>query len=267
MLTMRLLFLLAAGFAFPAFAQLAGRVISPEGALEGVVVSARKAGSSVTVSVVSGAEGRFSFPAAKLEPGSYALRIRATGYELESPRTAELADGASAPLELRLRKARDLSAQLTNAEWLASFPGTLEQKKFLYGCVGCHTLERIAKSRHDAAEFRQVMKRMAGYTNNSHVDRPQVRLRARDPMRDFGPDADKNAAYLATVNQSSGARPYALQALPRVKGRSTRVVITEYELPRKPLMPHDVIVDRDGIVRSEERRVGKECRSRWSPYH
>ena len=22
-----------------------------------------------------------------------------------------------------------------------------------------------------------------------------------------------------------------------------------------------------GIVRSEERRVGKECRSRWSPYH
>ena len=22
-----------------------------------------------------------------------------------------------------------------------------------------------------------------------------------------------------------------------------------------------------GIYRSEERRVGKECRSRWSPYH
>src|SRR2546422_9659350 len=24
---------------------------------------------------------------------------------------------------------------------------------------------------------------------------------------------------------------------------------------------------RDGELRSEERRVGKECRSRWSPYH
>ena len=24
---------------------------------------------------------------------------------------------------------------------------------------------------------------------------------------------------------------------------------------------------RDVIARSEERRVGKECRSRWSPYH
>ncbi len=248
LLKVRFLLFVAAGLAFPAFAQLAGRVISPEGALEGVVVSAKKAGSSVSISVVSDAAGRFRFPAAKLEPGNYALRIRATGYELESPLTAELADGAGAPLELKLRKAQDLSAQLTNAEWLASFPGTPDQKKFLYGCVGCHTLERVAKSKHDAAGFRQVMKRMAGYANNSHIERPQVRVRARDPMRDFGPDADKQAVYLAAVNLSSGAWSYPLQPLPRVKGRSTRAVITEYELPRKPLMPHDVIVDGDGIV-------------------
>ena len=26
-------------------------------------------------------------------------------------------------------------------------------------------------------------------------------------------------------------------------------------------------VSAKGIKRSEERRVGKECRSRWSPYH
>ena len=25
--------------------------------------------------------------------------------------------------------------------------------------------------------------------------------------------------------------------------------------------------DAAGFIRSEERRVGKECRSRWSPYH
>src|SRR5256885_3589065 len=29
----------------------------------------------------------------------------------------------------------------------------------------------------------------------------------------------------------------------------------------------DVLGDRIGEGRSEERRVGKECRSRWSPYH
>ena len=26
-------------------------------------------------------------------------------------------------------------------------------------------------------------------------------------------------------------------------------------------------LDRSTYARSEERRVGKECRSRWSPYH
>src|SRR6266850_4030531 len=249
MLTMRLALLPLIGLAFPALAQLDGRVVSPEGALEGVVVSARKSGSPVTISVVSGADGRFSFPAARLEPGSYALRIRATGYELEAPRTAELADGnGRTSLELKLRKSSDLGAQLTNAEWLASFPGTPDQKKFLYGCVGCHTLERIAKSNHDAAGFMQVMKRMAGYANNSHIDRPQVRLVARDPMRDFGPNIERDAAYLATVNQSTGSWTYELKTLPRATGKSTRVLITEYALPRKPLMPHDVIVDAEGIV-------------------
>ena len=28
-----------------------------------------------------------------------------------------------------------------------------------------------------------------------------------------------------------------------------------------------VLFDKDETNRSEERRVGKECRSRWSPYH
>ena len=28
-----------------------------------------------------------------------------------------------------------------------------------------------------------------------------------------------------------------------------------------------VVLERGTCTRSEERRVGKECRSRWSPYH
>src|SRR2546421_2370884 len=34
-----------------------------------------------------------------------------------------------------------------------------------------------------------------------------------------------------------------------------------------PLKTHDYLRDLPPAVRSEERRVGKECRSRWSPYH
>ena len=31
---------------------------------------------------------------------------------------------------------------------------------------------------------------------------------------------------------------------------------------RSPISENDIVT-----IRSEERRVGKECRSRWSPYH
>ena len=31
--------------------------------------------------------------------------------------------------------------------------------------------------------------------------------------------------------------------------------------------PATIMTDPDVADRSEERRVGKECRSRWSPYH
>jgi len=239
---------------------LTGRVTSAEeGAMEGVVVSAKKAGSKVTISVVSDDEGRFSFPSAKLDSGQYSLRIRATGYELDGPASVDVVLAVTREVDLKLRKVEDITPQMTNAEWIANFPGSPDQKKFLYGCVGCHTLERIAKSKHDAAGFQAVMKRMAGYANNTHIERPQVRVRARDTMRDFGPDADKQAAYLATLNQSSGAWSYPLKPLARVKGKGTRVVITEYELPRK-LMPHDVIVDRDGMVwlsQFDEQFLGK----------
>ena len=32
-------------------------------------------------------------------------------------------------------------------------------------------------------------------------------------------------------------------------------------------MLDNLLDDIEAVLRSEERRVGKECRSRWSPYH
>src|SRR5262245_46117360 len=36
--------------------------------------------------------------------------------------------------------------------------------------------------------------------------------------------------------------------LPRPTGKATRVIYTEYDLPRDVIQPHDVVVDRDGIA-------------------
>src|SRR6185295_3522572 len=108
----------------PAHAQapaaLAGKVSSAEeGAMEGVLVSAKKAGSTITVTVVSDAEGRYSFPAKKLSPGKYSLKVRAAGYDLESPSTVQVASAASVA-DLKLRRTKDLAHQLSNGEWIRS---------------------------------------------------------------------------------------------------------------------------------------------------
>ena len=51
-------------------AALTGVVTSAEeGAMEGVLVSAKKAGSTITVTVVSDEHGRYGFAASRLEPG------------------------------------------------------------------------------------------------------------------------------------------------------------------------------------------------------
>jgi virginiamycin B lyase len=222
-------------------AVLSGQVTSAEeGAMEGVIVSAKKDGANITVSVVTNQQGRFSFPAGRLESGHYALSTRATGYDLEGPDAAEVASGAPATVDLKLRKTRNLSKQLTNAEWMMSMPGSDDDRLQLLNCVSCHTLERIVKSTHDADEFVQVVTRMQGYAQVSQPIKPQRRV---DQSRAANPERfRKFAQYLASINLSQVPRwEYELKTLPRVSGRGTRVVITEYDLPRPTIEPHDVV--------------------------
>src|ERR1043166_7219877 len=115
-------------------AALSGQVTSAkEGAMEGVVVGAKKEGSTVTVNVTSDEKGRFNFPTSKLSPGRYAIKVRAAGYELDAPKSIEISAGKPATANLKLRPAKDISIQLTDAEWLLSIPGTEEHKNFLLG--------------------------------------------------------------------------------------------------------------------------------------
>src|ERR1700710_983234 len=71
-------------------AALTGLVSSAEeAAMEGVLVSAARAGSNITVTVVTGADGRYAFPANRLGPGRYTIAVRAVGYQLDQPRQNE----------------------------------------------------------------------------------------------------------------------------------------------------------------------------------
>jgi virginiamycin B lyase len=243
---------LALGASFPADAAgqaaLDGLVGSQqEGPMEGVVVTAKKAGSTIAVSVVSDKAGHYSFPADRLSPGQYAIKIRAVGYDLDGAGTAEVAVDKAATVDLKLKKTKNIVSQLTNAEWLASMPGTEEQKTFLLGCNGCHTYERIVRSTHDADEWTQVITRMMNYAQVSQPIKPQKRM---DPNWGGKPeDYRKQAEFLASINLSGVSQwEYPLKTLPRPSGKATRVIVTEYDLPRPTIEPHDVIVDKDGMA-------------------
>src|SRR5205823_9280009 len=59
------------------------------------------------------------------------------------------------------------------------------------------------------------------------------------------------AAYLASINLSGstdGKWNYPLKTFPRPKGDDTKVIITEYDLPRSDSEPHDAVVDPDGMI-------------------
>ncbi len=231
---------------------LAGVVSSAEeGNMEGVLVSAKKEGTTVAVTVVSDEKGNFAFPADRLSPGKYNITIRAAGYTLVGPKEATIAAGETAKAEIKLGKARNIIGTLTNAEWLTSIPGSEKQKGFLIQCVGCHTLQRVLTSPHTPEEFQAVFKRMGTYSPGSSPARPQPLLPGprgeRPPVS--AAEAPAAAEYLFSVNLSNPDRQeYDFKTLPRPKGVQTKVIITEYDLPRKETQPHDVIVDRDGMV-------------------
>ncbi|HEY3051854.1 MAG TPA: carboxypeptidase regulatory-like domain-containing protein [Thermoanaerobaculia bacterium] len=233
---------------------LEGQINSPEGRLEGVLVSATKSGSTLTITVVSDDQGRYRFPRKKLDPGQYSLTIRAVGYDLENAASVEVAERKTATADLKLRPARDLAAQLSNTEWLMSVPGTDEQKASVRNCAHCHTLELVTRSRHDRDGFVPVIERMSKYPPLAFPLMPQLtpapRIGGGTESRDRQLEAwRRQAEYLSTMNLSAAPHwSYSLKTLPRPTGKATQVIYTEYALPKRTRQPHDVIVDSQGMA-------------------
>src|SRR5262249_36789031 len=138
-------------------AALSGTVSSmEEGNMEGVLVTARREGATFSVSVVTDARGKYSFPRSHLEPGSYSVTMRATGYDLAMPATAQVAADKPTVADLKLKKTVDVSKQLTSREWALTLPPSPWVDKTVMNiesCIYCHSLERIVKSKHTPEQW------------------------------------------------------------------------------------------------------------------
>jgi len=232
-------------------AALTGKVTSQaEGAMEGVLVGAKKAGSTIATWVVSNGQGQYSFPRDRMEPGTYAIKIRAVGYELPSTSVDVTAQPTQLDLQLsKVTSTSKLAMQLSNGEWLMSAPGTQEQKiAFASSCVTCHTMQRELFSRYSADEMAQVVQRMATHTNNSSPMHPWVRP-SEGPARPPTAGQMALAKYISSINLSStDTFSFPLKTMPRPKGKGTEVIYTVYDLPRPDAAPHDTALDAQGNV-------------------
>ena len=205
---------------------LTGHVTSAEeGAMEGVLVSAKKAGSTITITVVSDAQGRYSFPAGKLEPGQYALSIRAVGYDLDN---AKRGRGAAQKTTTRSQAAQDRGPRRAAVERRVDRTASrapTSRRACCSNCVGCHTLERVMRSPHDADTFmKAVLPRMQGYVNQSIPAAPAAAPRrapdggARRPAR---AGLSRAAEYLSTINLGANAAvEFDLEDVPAAEGPS-----------------------------------------------
>ena len=164
-------------------AALQGTVSSAEeGKMEGVLVSAKKMGSTITTTVVTDENGHYAFPASRLSPGHYTITVRAVSYKLNAPMAADIAAKKALTEDIALKKVVDiheLALQLTNAEWMNSMPGPG------VGCTDCHTVQRIVTSTHTSEEWVDIIQRMATYSNGSTPETPQPLVPG--PRQENGP--------------------------------------------------------------------------------
>ena len=216
-----------------------------EGPMEGVLVSAKRVGGTINLTVVSDKHGRYSFPASRLMPAEYQLSIRAVGYEAAVPRTVTVGKNKS-EADIKLDKAVDLASQLSDVEWLMSIPGTDEQKRKLFiSCDLCHSLAPILKSTYGATAWMTTLVRMHNWSAGSLLSKPIA-----SPFRAEAQSGDAEfAKYLSSINLSSrSTHDFELKTLPRPHGDDTKVIVTEYDLPRSDAEPHDSVVDAEGMV-------------------
>jgi streptogramin lyase/DNA-directed RNA polymerase subunit RPC12/RpoP len=244
------------------------------GKLEGVLVTARGEGANFSVSVTSDAKGKYAFPRTHLAPGKYDLEIRAVGYDV-APTSVTLAAGKTAKQDLSLEKTKNLADQLSSIEWAMSMPGTDEVKnKYVYtalSCAYCHSYKRIMKSKHTPEQWVAVIKRMQAYYPDGTAASDDGRGRgqrelpfgdslgnpASEPRRErphvegapwAGFTGMQLPEYLSSMNLSGGRTTwdFPLKTLPLPKGKSTRVIVTEWDMPRKDTVSHDSDVDSKG---------------------
>src|SRR3712207_4630058 len=106
-----------------------------------------------------------------------------------------------------------------------------------------------------------------GYSG-ARLDRPGL-----DALRDVVRDGAVELAAVLSPDRLARRYAYQVVLLEEFRRAGCEVVFLHHPISQDPddqllLQIQGAIAEYErAVLRSEERRVGKECRSRWSPYH
>jgi len=247
--------------ASPRPVQLGGAHGTVQGAkgelLEGIMVQMISSRTAIRTTVYTDAAGKYEFPL--LDAGDYTLRIARPLEFKPYVRESVRINGPTELDDIVLQRVTDreilpptpeILAQLTGVEWMLNLPGNGEEKRtFSLTCgFGCHSYQQIFRTRYDEAGWRSVVHRMMTGAGSPLINvrepRPGSLGRAGRPLTE---EEDIVTKWLARVRGPQSTDP-PLAYLPSPRGASTRVVVTEYELPRLLLAPHDVHGDSKGDI-------------------
>src|SRR5438445_10431378 len=224
--------LLAATAAHAADQILSGAIAAQSGqTMEGVTLSAKLEGSTITTSVYTYAAGPYVFP--PLPAGRYRVWAQALGFE-RSNGAVDLSSARRQDFTLQEmtdpeRRFRQLPGEMMVAALPEASADDARMKKiFMNNCTGCHSTSYALQFRFDEAGWSKIIDLMkvvpvTGVYPGPNAKSNQIMERHQKPL----------AAYLARA-RGPGESSMKVVARARPSGDSARAVGTLYDLPPTP---------------------------------
>src|SRR5258706_1343707 len=208
--------------------QLSGSITSASGQkLDGVVVSAKRDGSTMTTSVYTDAQGNYYFP--PMAAGKYKVWSQALGFE-RSDANVDLAANKRQNLSLKTithyeTKWKQLPGELVMASLPEYNADDVHMKTIIHNNRnGCHTPSFPLQFRFDEAGWNRIINLMKVIGGGGlPQDRPANQI--------IEMNQKQLAQYLAKVRGPS-TTPLKIKERARPSGEAARAVWTLYDVPR-----------------------------------
>jgi len=224
-----------------------GKVRIPSGETpEGIMVQLI-APNGARTTVYAQEDGSFEFPT--MQTGDYTLRIAKPLEYKPYHRDGVRIDGATRLPEIVLERivrgedlpaAKEVLSQLSGVEMLWNLQGSNFEKVAFNRSCGCHSYQQALRNRFDERTWRLILHRMMHYSGAPLIN--------PEPGRNETTKDEEVLAKFLTRVRGPDSVDMPVRPFPRPHGAATRVVITEFELPRVLLSPHDVHGDSQGNI-------------------